>query len=221
MLYNTLYTACAYHSYSMSTWHIPLIFIVCIYVYTIQMRGSTKLILDSWQNYHTDRLKCLVRWSLCTYVCMFSIHVNTQWTHEHTDRRVQLCTHQCKDKIWVELLNVTPHAPRLQQSDWVTILLLCILFLALISHCIHCTWLQGSDWGTVSHASLERLSCPTSPCSATTFPNQSPHATIIDILYYVRISMMLLTAWIPPCSQDLGAKRGHTMCTYYTTGATQ
>ena len=140
----------------------------------------------------------------------YTVNAQTHW---------QTCTvrtHQRKDKICVELLNVTSHAPSLQQSDWVIILLLFIFFLAPAYTALG---LQGSDWGPVSHASLARLSCPTSPCSTTTFPNQSPHATIIDILYYIRISTMLLTAWIPPCSQDLGAKCGHTMCTYYTTGA--
>ena len=75
------------------------------------------------------------------YVCL--VRMNTQWMHEHMDRHVQLCTHQCKDKICVELLNVTFHAPSLQQSDWVTILLLFIFFLALVNHCIHCIWVAG------------------------------------------------------------------------------
>ena len=127
------------------------------------------------------------------------------------DRHVQLCTHQCKTKFVLSCLMSLFMHPVCRS----------LFFFSLFSSLLLSTTtyttprLQGSDCGTVSHASLARLSCPT--CSATTFPNQSPRATII--LYYIRISMMLLTAWIPPCSQDLGAKCGHTMCTYYTTGA--
>ena len=62
---------------------------------------------------------------------MFSMNVHNTYTHTYTSTLLMFSCH-CHFLL-----------SRLQQSDWVTVLLF-IPFLALVNYCIHCTWVVGS-----------------------------------------------------------------------------